>query len=92
MIVSPYKLNYALDEAGDQQLYCTVGNQHVLIWRHMLKPAVLKEKTRKTAIDQTWLKYVVVLAALVLGVFAYLQYKKCSALYEKCSIALCVKS
>ena len=83
MIVSPYKINYALDEAGDQQLYCTVDNQHVLIWRHMLKPAVLKEKTRNTVIDQAWLKYGVVLGALVLGVFIYLQYRKCSVLYEK---------
>lgn len=83
VIASPNKMFYSLDDAADEELYCSVDGANLLCWRHMLNPSVLGESKRVTVIDKSWIQYVVLLCVATVGVLAYLQYRECSGIYDK---------
>ena len=43
VIASPNKMFYSLDDAADEELYCSVDGVNLLCWRLLLNPSVLGE-------------------------------------------------
>ena len=80
MIASPKGINWSLDEQADQILTVTVKGTNYLIWRMLLNIKVFSEKNAPSMMDSRWLKYIALVALVVLIGMVAFKYHECSGI------------
>ncbi|KAK8816640.1 hypothetical protein WA538_002500 [Blastocystis sp. DL] len=80
VIASPKGINWSLDEQADQILSVTVKGTNYLVWRMLLNTKVFSEKNAPSTLDVKWLKFIPLIALVILIVMVALKYRECSGI------------
>lgn len=82
-------INWSLDEQADQILSVTVKGTNYLVWRMLLNTKVFSEKNAPSTLDAKWLKFIPLIALVILIVMVALKYRDCSGV---ATMFLCCRS